>query len=77
MHGRHKKDAPTNAGSVRWVCALSVEAAASRDIRPWEGGIPVASNLPYYAYATTYRFEQRRFEQKYENPIDLKRSEHE
>ena len=34
MHGRREKNAPTSAGSVPWVCARVVEAAASRDIRP-------------------------------------------
>jgi len=35
MHGRREKNAQTSAGSVPWVCARIVEAAASRDIRPW------------------------------------------
>jgi len=35
MHGCRKRNAPTSAGSVPWVYARIVEAAASRDIRPW------------------------------------------
>ena len=35
MHGRREKNARTSAGSVPWVRARIVEAAASRDIRPW------------------------------------------
>jgi len=34
MHGRRETNAPTSAGSLPWVFARIVEAAASREIRP-------------------------------------------
>jgi hypothetical protein len=34
MHGRLEKNAHTSVGSVPWVFARIVEAAASREIRP-------------------------------------------
>jgi len=35
MHVCGEKNSQTSASSVPWVCARIVEAAASRDIRPW------------------------------------------
>ncbi len=35
MHGGREKNASMSAGSVSWVCARIVDAAASRDTRPW------------------------------------------
>ena len=35
MHGGREKNAPMSAGSVSWVCARIVDAAASRNTSPW------------------------------------------